>query len=288
MPWLVGTALLHCALVVERRHALVNWTLLLSILAFTLSLIGTFLVRSGILTSVHAFAVDPARGVFILAMVLGASGGALTLYALRAQAPAAAAHLRTRQPRGRDSREQLPAAHRLCGRLPRHLLSAGDRRALRRQDFGRPALFQHHLRPDHAWRHRPDGVRTNDALAQRLGAADGQRDACANARRARRRPRRGCRRPEPRGRTWHRLRRLPDRRHDALDAGTPADRTSETAAVALPRPRFPAIDMGLHRRAPRLRRRRHRHYRNVGVGDGHRSPPCAPAIPQRSATAPSR
>ncbi|MBU3922277.1 MAG: cytochrome c biogenesis protein CcsA, partial [Alphaproteobacteria bacterium] len=64
MPWLIGTALLHSALVVERRHALVNWTLLLSILTFTLSLIGTFLVRSGVLTSVHAFAVDPSRGIF--------------------------------------------------------------------------------------------------------------------------------------------------------------------------------------------------------------------------------
>jgi len=85
MPWLIGTALLHCTMVVERRHALVNWTLLLSILTFTLSLIGTFLVRSGILTSVHAFAVDPARGIFILLMVLAASGGALTLYALRAK-----------------------------------------------------------------------------------------------------------------------------------------------------------------------------------------------------------
>ena len=85
MPWLIGTALLHCTMVVERRHALVNWTLLLSILTFTLSLIGTFLVRSGVLTSVHAFAVDPARGIFILAMVLGASGGALTLYAVRAR-----------------------------------------------------------------------------------------------------------------------------------------------------------------------------------------------------------
>lgn len=85
MPWLIGTALLHSALVVERRHALVNWTLLLSILTFTLSLIGTFLVRSGVLTSVHAFAVDPARGVFILAMVLGASGGAFAIYALRAR-----------------------------------------------------------------------------------------------------------------------------------------------------------------------------------------------------------
>ncbi len=86
MPWLIGTALLHSTLVVERRHGLVNWTLLLSILTFTLSLVGTFLVRSGVLTSVHAFAVDPARGVFILAMILGASGGALTLYALRAGA----------------------------------------------------------------------------------------------------------------------------------------------------------------------------------------------------------
>jgi len=84
MPWLVGTALLHSALVVERRHTLVNWTLLLSILTFTLSLIGTFLVRSGVLTSVHSFAVDPARGIFILAMILAASGGGLTLFAIRA------------------------------------------------------------------------------------------------------------------------------------------------------------------------------------------------------------
>ena len=84
MPWLVGTALLHSALVVERRQSLVNWTILLGILTFSLSLIGTFLVRSGVLTSVHAFAVDPARGIFILAILLAASMGALTLYAWRA------------------------------------------------------------------------------------------------------------------------------------------------------------------------------------------------------------
>lgn len=84
MPWLVGTALLHSALVVERRQALVNWTILLGILTFSLSLIGTFLVRSGVLTSVHAFALDPARGVFILAILLTASMGALALYAIRA------------------------------------------------------------------------------------------------------------------------------------------------------------------------------------------------------------
>lgn len=84
MPWLAGTALLHSALVVERRNALVGWTILLGILTFSLSLIGTFLVRSGVLTSVHAFAQDPARGVFILAMIALATGGALALYAFRA------------------------------------------------------------------------------------------------------------------------------------------------------------------------------------------------------------
>ena len=83
MPWLVGTALLHSALVVERRHALVGWTILLSILTFSLSLIGTFVVRSGVLTSVHSFATDPARGLFILFIIFGATGGALVLYAFR-------------------------------------------------------------------------------------------------------------------------------------------------------------------------------------------------------------
>ena len=83
MPWLSGTALLHSALVVERRNALVSWTILLGILTFSLSLVGTFLVRSGVLTSVHAFATDPARGVFILMLLVLATGGALTLYTIR-------------------------------------------------------------------------------------------------------------------------------------------------------------------------------------------------------------
>ncbi|MBL8836332.1 MAG: heme lyase CcmF/NrfE family subunit, partial [Alphaproteobacteria bacterium] len=86
MPWLIGTALLHSAIVVERRDSLKSWTILLAILAFALSLVGTFLVRSGVLTSVHAFAVDPARGVFILAILVVAIGGALALYAWRAPA----------------------------------------------------------------------------------------------------------------------------------------------------------------------------------------------------------
>jgi len=83
LPWLAGTALLHSTLVVERRYALAHWTVLLGILTFSLSLIGTFLVRSGVITSVHAFANDPERGVYILALLLLASGSALTLYALR-------------------------------------------------------------------------------------------------------------------------------------------------------------------------------------------------------------
>ena len=84
MPWLIAAALLHSAIVVEKREALKAWTILLAILAFGFSLIGTFIVRSGVLTSVHAFANDPERGVFIL-MILGLfMGGALTLFAVRA------------------------------------------------------------------------------------------------------------------------------------------------------------------------------------------------------------
>src|SRR5690606_22963901 len=86
MPWLVGTALLHSAIVAEKRDALKSWTILLAIVAFGFSLLGTFLVRSGVLTSVHAFAVDPARGVFILALLALTLGGALALYAWRAPA----------------------------------------------------------------------------------------------------------------------------------------------------------------------------------------------------------
>jgi cytochrome c-type biogenesis protein CcmF len=84
MPWLAGTALLHSAVVMEKREALKVWTILLSILTFSLSLIGTFLVRSGVLTSVHAFASDPTRGVFILGILVLFIGGGLALYAWRA------------------------------------------------------------------------------------------------------------------------------------------------------------------------------------------------------------
>ena len=85
MPWLLSAALLHSAIVVEKREALKSWTILLAILAFGFSLLGTFIVRSGVLTSVHAFANDPERGVYILAILAVFVGGALVLYSLRAE-----------------------------------------------------------------------------------------------------------------------------------------------------------------------------------------------------------
>jgi len=84
MPWLIAAALLHSAIVVEKRESLKSWTILLAIMAFGFSLIGTFIVRSGVITSVHAFANDPERGVFILAILAVFMGGALTLFTLRA------------------------------------------------------------------------------------------------------------------------------------------------------------------------------------------------------------
>ena len=84
MPWLFGTALLHSSIVVEKRDSLKSWTILLAILTFSMSLLGTFLVRSGVLTSVHAFASDPERGIFILMILLITVGGALSLFTWRA------------------------------------------------------------------------------------------------------------------------------------------------------------------------------------------------------------
>src|SRR6185312_7663893 len=84
MPWLVGTALIHSLAVTEKRGAFRSWTVLLAIIAFSLSLLGTFLVRSGVLTSVHAFATDPRRGIFILVFLALVIGGSLALFAWRA------------------------------------------------------------------------------------------------------------------------------------------------------------------------------------------------------------
>ncbi len=103
MPWLVGTALMHSLAVTEKRGMFKSWTVLLAIFAFSLSLLGTFLVRSGVLTSVHAFASDPARGTFILMLLAITVGGALLLYALRVPA----VHSRSRH--GLFSRETFLA-----------------------------------------------------------------------------------------------------------------------------------------------------------------------------------
>ncbi|MFA7439587.1 MAG: heme lyase CcmF/NrfE family subunit [Sphingomonadaceae bacterium] len=84
MPWIAGTALLHSIAVLAKRDALRNWTLLLGVLAFALSMVGTFIVRSGLLTSVHAFAVDPTRGLFLIALIILYVGGALAVYGLKA------------------------------------------------------------------------------------------------------------------------------------------------------------------------------------------------------------
>lgn len=92
MPWLVGTALIHSLAVTEKRGVFKSWTVLLAIIAFSLSLLGTFLVRSGVLTSVHSFAADPERGLFILFFLILVVGGSLTLYALRAPTVASKSH----------------------------------------------------------------------------------------------------------------------------------------------------------------------------------------------------
>jgi cytochrome c biogenesis factor len=146
MPWLAGTALLHSALVMEKREALKVWTVLLAILTFSLSLLGTFLVRSGVLTSVHAFATDPTRGVFILGILVVFIGGALALFGLRPGRSRPAACSRRSRARARWSQQPVPD-HRDRHGAGRHALSAAARSADRRsQDLRRPALLQPHLR----------------------------------------------------------------------------------------------------------------------------------------------
>ncbi len=110
MPWLAGAALLHSQAVTEKRGTFAGWTLLLAIAAFSLSLLGTFLVRSGVLTSVHAFAADPTRGVFILVFLGCVVGGSLILYALRAHTTHRAAQAK---PFEFNSRETLLMANNL-------------------------------------------------------------------------------------------------------------------------------------------------------------------------------
>ena len=145
MPWLAGTALLHSALVMEKRNALKIWTILLAILTFSLSLIGTFLVRSGVLTSVHAFANDPRRGVFILLILVLFIGGGLIAVCLARTAAEAGRHFCADLARRRAGLQQSVPDDRLRNRVCRHALSAGARSADRRKNLGRCAVLQSHL-----------------------------------------------------------------------------------------------------------------------------------------------
>ena len=147
MPWIAGTALLHSAVVMEKRNALKVWTILLAILTFSLSLLGTFLVRSGVLTSVHTFATDPTRGVFILAILVFFIGGALALYAWRAPALKQGGLFAPISREGALVFNNLFLTVGLRHRVRRHALSARARGADRREDLGRRAVLQSHLRP---------------------------------------------------------------------------------------------------------------------------------------------
>jgi cytochrome c-type biogenesis protein CcmF len=138
MPWLLGTALLHSAAVVEKRETMQRWTLLLAIMTFGMSLIGTFLVRSGVLTSVHSFAVDPTRGVFILRDRDRRRPDPLCPARTR---PLLRQPVRTGKSRG-CARDQQSAARRWHGDgVSRHLLSALCRGMERRQTVGRTTIF---------------------------------------------------------------------------------------------------------------------------------------------------
>jgi cytochrome c-type biogenesis protein CcmF len=165
MPWLIAAALLHSAIVVEKREALKSWTILLAILAFGFSLIGTFIVRSGVMTSVHAFATDPERGVFIL-MILGSSWAArCSLFALRAGRWRPRASFPRSAAKARWC-EQPPAGGLDLRRLHRHDLAAGGRDVLRPQALGRGPSSTRPSRP---------------SSGRRIGPAD-RRDAAVETR----------------------------------------------------------------------------------------------------------
>ena len=179
MPWLAGTALLHSALVMEKRDALKVWTILLAIITFSLSLMGTFLVRSGVLTSVHTFAVDPARGVFILAIMGVFIGGALALFAWRAPLLSPRRIVRPDQPRRRARVQQSPAHHGVRRGLRRHALSARARSDHRGKNLRRRALLQSDLRAAHGSASDRRAVR---AAARVEAGGHGRRGATSHGR----------------------------------------------------------------------------------------------------------
>ena len=162
MPWLIGAALIHSLIVSEKRGDLRTWTALLAISAFTLSLIGTFLVRSGVLTSVHAFAADPTRGVYILALIVANTLPALILLILRApQLASEARHSLLARETGILANNCLPH------RLHRHPLPAARRHPEPRQNLRRRALLQPPHRATGTRQPHPPRRRPAPALATR-------------------------------------------------------------------------------------------------------------------------
>ena len=174
MPWLVATALLHSALATERSGAFRTWTLLLAIAGFSMSLIGTFLVRSGVLSSVHAFASDPTRGFFIMVLIFCAIGGALGLFAWRAPTLRGGAAFDTVSRETALAAQQCLSGRGLRRRFCRHALSAGAGCDERRKNFRRAALLCRHLRADLLRPAAAGAVRSEARLAARRSEGGGE------------------------------------------------------------------------------------------------------------------
>ena len=173
MPWLAGTALLHSAVVMEKRNALKVWTILLAILTFSLSLIGTFLVRSGVLTSVHSFANDPrARRLHPRHSGAVHRRRPVAVRLARVDVEAGRA-VRADLARGRAGVQQSLPHHRLPDGVRRHALSSGARSVDRREDFGRRAVLQFDLRSAVRGADVRDAVRSAAGLEARRPARRG-------------------------------------------------------------------------------------------------------------------
>ena len=295
MPWLAATALLHSALVMEKREALRVWTVLLAILAFSLSLMGTFLVRSGILTSVHAFAVDPTRGIFILAILVVLIGGALALYAWRAPTLQQGGLFAPISREGALVLNNVLLTVALRHRPRRHALSSGAGIAHRRQDLRRAALLQSHFRAAHG----SAAPCHADRALPRLEARRSRWCAPASLRRRRRRaggPRRHRR--DLLARTLactvrHRARCV-GRRRRAGGMGQPHKVVLRAVGrQSAPRPRSAARGLRRHARPRRRRPRGDRHRRHhrlaergSDVHEARRSAARSPAMPSPFAARP--
>ena len=171
MPWLVGTALIHSLAVTEKRGSFKSWTVLLAICAFSLSLLGTFLVRSGVLTSVHAFATDPRRGVFILAFLVVVIGASLALFAWRAPKVGLGGSFDPCRASPLLLINNVLLAVACAAGAARHAVPAVHRRARPRQDLGRPAVLRRGVRAADGAAGVPDGHRPDGALEEGRAAA---------------------------------------------------------------------------------------------------------------------